>query len=128
MGAKLKAPAEGWWASTTKWQPFGPLADKMEVWGTTFPSFYILWRAHGLRPPNRGPSGPLAGKIELWGTMLPPSSSFWGLMAFVHIIWDLFVWFALVVFFCFIHHGTPKGSFPECFVKIRLDLAEVFRI
>ena len=31
-------------------------------------------------------------------------------------------------YFCFNHHGTAKGSFPESFVKIRLDLAEVFRI
>ena len=24
MGAKLIAPAEGWWPSATKWEPFGP--------------------------------------------------------------------------------------------------------
>ena len=27
-----------------------------------------------------------------------------------------------------IHHGTPTGSFPESFLKIRLDLAGIFRI
>ena len=32
------------------------------------------------------------------------------------------------VFFCFNHHGTPTGSFPESFVKIRFDLAEIFGI
>ena len=30
--------------------------------------------------------------------------------------------------FCFNPRGTPTGSFPESFVKIRLDLAEIFRI
>ena len=33
-----------------------------------------------------------------------------------------------LVVFCFIHHGTPTGSFPENFVKIRLDLAKILRI
>ena len=28
----------------------------------------------------------------------------------------------------FNHSGTPTGSFPESFVKIRLDLAEILRI
>ena len=32
------------------------------------------------------------------------------------------------LFFCFNHFGTPKGSFPESFLKIGLDLAEIFRI
>ena len=30
--------------------------------------------------------------------------------------------------FCFNHHRIPKGSFPQNFVKIRLDLAEILRI
>ena len=30
--------------------------------------------------------------------------------------------------FYFNHSGTPKESFPENFVKIRLDLAEILRI
>ena len=30
--------------------------------------------------------------------------------------------------FCFNHHRTPKGSFPQNFVKIGLDLAEILRI
>ena len=47
-------------------------------------------------------------------------------MAFVHIIWAMFA-MGLVVF-CFIHHGTITGSFPESLFKIRLDFAEVFRI
>ena len=46
-------------------------------------------------------------------------------MAFVHLIWAMFVYGCG---FCFIHHGTPTGSFPESFVQIRLDLAEICRI
>ena len=38
----------------------------------------------------------------------------------------LFVIYSFV--FCFNHHGIPKGSFPQNFVKIRLDLAEILRI
>ena len=34
----------------------------------------------------------------------------------------------LFVYGFFNHHGTPKGSFPENFVKIRLDMAEIYRI
>ena len=34
---------------------------------------------------------------------------------------DLFV-------FCFNHHRIPKGSFPQNFVKIQLDLTEILRI
>ena len=30
--------------------------------------------------------------------------------------------------FCFNHHGTPTGRFPERFVKVQIDLAEIFRI
>ena len=30
--------------------------------------------------------------------------------------------------FCFNHRRIPKGSFPQNFVKIRLDLAEILRI
>ena len=33
-----------------------------------------------------------------------------------------------LVVFCFIHHGTPTESFPESFMKIQLDLADIFRI
>ena len=29
------------------------------------------------------------------------------------------------MFVCFIHHGTPIGSFTESFVKIQPDLAEI---
>ena len=70
----------------------------------------------------------MAGKIEVWGTKRPPSFK---------LLWradglcppnlgHVCLWFWL--FFCFIHHGTPTGSFLETCVKIRLDLAEVFRI
>ena len=31
-------------------------------------------------------------------------------------------------FFCFNHRRIPTGSFPQNFVKIRLDLAEILRI
>ena len=48
-------------------------------------------------------------------------------MAFVHLIWALFA-YGLGCFFCFNHHGTPTGRFPESFLKIQLDLAEIFRI
>ena len=34
----------------------------------------------------------------------------------------------LFVFFCFNHRETPTKSYPENFVKIQLDLAEIFRI
>ena len=65
-------------------------------------------------------------KLKFGALCAPPSSSCGGLMAFVHIIWAMF--FMGLVVFCFIHHGTTTGSFPESLVKIRLDLAEVFRI
>ena len=47
-------------------------------------------------------------------------------MAFVHIIWAMYV-MGLIVF-CFIHHGTTTGSFPESLVNIIRDLAKLFRI
>ena len=40
---------------------------------------------------------------------------------FVCLFMDLFV-------FCFNHSGTPTKSFPGSFVKIQLDLAEIFRM
>ena len=52
------------------------------------------------------------------------SSSCGGLMAFGHLIGALFV-YGFICFFCFIHHGTPIGSFTESFVKILPDLAEI---
>ena len=34
----------------------------------------------------------------------------------------LFVWlFIDLLIFCFNHHGTPRGSFTENFIKIQLD-------
>ena len=33
-----------------------------------------------------------------------------------------------VFVFCFNHRRIPKGSFPQNFVKIGLDLAEILRI
>ena len=64
-------------------------------------------------------------KLKFGALCTPPSSSCGGLMAFVHLIWAMFVY----GFGCFfIYHGTPTGSVPESFVKIRIDLAEVFRI
>ena len=38
----------------------------------------------------------------------------------------LFVY--IFIIFCFNHRGIPKGSFPQKFVKIGLDLAEILRI
>ena len=79
-----------------------------------------------LRPPNGGPLGPWLVKLKFGELRAPPSSSCGGLMAFVHLIWAMFVYgFGC---FYFIHHGTPTGSFPESFVKIRLDLAVIFCI
>ena len=40
----------------------------------------------------------------------------------------LFVCLYICLFSCFNNHGTPIGSFPENFVKIRLDFAEILRI
>ena len=40
---------------------------------------------------------------------------------FVCLFIDMFV-------FCFNHGRIPTGSFPQNFVKIRLDLAEILRI
>ena len=40
----------------------------------------------------------------------------------------LFVCLFVYRFFCINHHGTPTGSYPENFVKIQLDLAEISRI
>ena len=40
---------------------------------------------------------------------------------FVYLFVDLFV-------FYFNHLGTPTGIYPENFVKIRLDLAEIYRM
>ena len=36
--------------------------------------------------------------------------------------------FIYSLFFGFNHRRIPKGSFPQNFVKIRLDLAEILRI
>ena len=36
--------------------------------------------------------------------------------------------FVCLFVFCFNHRRIPKGSFPQNFVKIRLDLAEILRI
>ena len=33
-----------------------------------------------------------------------------------------------ICFVCFNHSRIPKGSFPQNFVRIRLDLAEILRI
>ena len=45
------------------------------------------------------------------------------------IIKSLSVWLFKDLFvFSFNHHGTPTGNFPECFMKIQLDLAEIYRI
>ena len=38
----------------------------------------------------------------------------------------LFVYIFFI--FCFNHRRIPTGSFPQNFVKIRLDLAEILRI
>ena len=40
----------------------------------------------------------------------------------------LFVCLLIWLFFYFDNLGTPTGSYPENFVKIQLDLAEIFRI
>ena len=40
----------------------------------------------------------------------------------------MFVCLFIDLFFYFNHLGTPTGSYPENFVKIQLDLAEIFRI
>ena len=45
---------------------------------------------------------------------------------FIYLIVCLFV--CEFVCFCFNHGGTLIESFPENFVKIRLDLAEILRI
>ena len=47
-------------------------------------------------------------------------------MAFVHLIWTMFVYGFGCLFF--INYGTPTGSFPERFVKIPLDLAEIYSV
>merc|ERR1712215_165541 len=44
-----------------------------------------------------------------------------GHLMYVSLFVDLFV-------FYFNHHRIPTGSFPQNFVKIRLDLAEILRI
>ena len=65
-------------------------------------------------------------KLKFGALCTPPSSSCGGLMAFAHLISAMFVYgFGC---FCFIHHGTPTGSLPKSFVKIQLDLAEIYRI
>ena len=42
----------------------------------------------------------------------------------------LFVFFLFIDLqvFCFNHRRIPKGSFPQNFVKIGLDLADILRI
>ena len=40
----------------------------------------------------------------------------------------LFVCLLTCLFFYFNHLGTPTGMYPKNFVKIRLDLAEIYRI
>ena len=34
----------------------------------------------------------------------------------------------LLIYFLLNHLGTPTGSYPDNFLKIRLDLAEILRI
>ena len=45
-------------------------------------------------------------------------------------VYFLFVCLFVNIFvcFCFNHSGTPTERSPENFVKIRLDLAEIYRI
>ena len=45
---------------------------------------------------------------------------------FVCMFFCLFV--GLFVLFCLNHRGTPSGTFPESFVMIVLDLAEIWSI
>ena len=48
--------------------------------------------------------------------------------------WEMFIcclFICLFIYsfvFCFNHRRIPKGSFPQNFVKIGLDLAEILRI
>ena len=112
-------------------------------------------------------------KFGVLGT--PPSSSFGGFMAFIHLIWDMFVYgfgcffvlfiighpwevslkvlwrsdliwlrylgsknvylficlfvcFLICLFYYFNHLGIPTRIYPQNFVKIWLDLAEIYRI
>ena len=65
-------------------------------------------------------------KLKFGVLHAPPYSSLGGLMAFVHLIWDMFVYG--LGCFLFYYYWTPTGSFPESSVKIRLDLAEILRI
>ena len=66
-------------------------------------------------------------KLKFGALCVPPSSLCGGLVTIGHLIGALFIYG--FVCFCFIHHGTPKttGRFPESFVKIGLDLAEIYR-
>ena len=36
--------------------------------------------------------------------------------------------FIYSIFFCFNYRRIPKGNFPQNFVKMRLDLAEILRM
>ena len=40
---------------------------------------------------------------------------------------NVYLCVCLFVCFCFNYCGTPTGSFSECFVRIQLDLTEIFR-
>ena len=62
--------------------------------------------------------GPWLVKLKFGALCAPPSSSSGWLMAFIHLIWAMFVYGFHCFFVCFIHHGTPTGSFPESFVKV----------
>lgn len=42
--------------------------ERLKVWGTTHPSFQLMQRAGGLKPPVRGPLGPWI--VKLWVTIL----------------------------------------------------------
>ena len=47
--------------------------------------------------------------------------------------WEMFIClfvclFVYIFVFYFNHLGTPTWTYPENFVKIRLDLAEIYRI
>ena len=62
------------------------------------------------------------------GVYRQAAGSLSGLVIVFLFLFVCFVLFCFVLFVCFIHHGTPTGSFPESFVKIGLDLAEIYRI
>ena len=86
------------------------------LWG---PNFQLLWRAGSRR--FLSDTLKISWRLDLIWLIYSGSKKCLFVCLFVRLFVDLFI-------FYFNHLGTPTGIYPENFVKIGLDLAEIYRI